>query len=57
MAVLDRIRQYGVEQCGPLMQPLLQNPAPVYQYAKGWWDPEAPEKANSVADVGINPGW
>ena len=34
-------RQDGVEQCWRVMQPLLDNPPPVHEYAKGTWGPEA----------------
>jgi glucose-6-phosphate 1-dehydrogenase len=38
-------RQDGVEQCWRVMQPLLDDPPPVHEYAKGSWGPEA---ANQV---------
>jgi glucose-6-phosphate 1-dehydrogenase len=45
-------RQDSVEQAWRVMQPLLDSPPPVHEYAKGSWGPEA---ANDlVADVG---GW
>jgi glucose-6-phosphate 1-dehydrogenase len=34
-------RQDGVEQCWRVMQPLLDNPPPIQEYAKGSWGPEA----------------
>jgi glucose-6-phosphate 1-dehydrogenase len=34
-------RQDGVEQCWRVMQPLLDNPPPIHEYAKGSWGPEA----------------
>jgi glucose-6-phosphate 1-dehydrogenase len=37
-------RQDGVEECWRVMQPLLDNPPPVYPYAKGSWGPEAAEQ-------------
>jgi glucose-6-phosphate 1-dehydrogenase len=37
-------RQDGVEQCWRVMQPLLDNPPPVHEYAKGTWGPEAADE-------------
>jgi glucose-6-phosphate 1-dehydrogenase len=37
-------RQDGVEECWRVMQPLLDNPPPVDEYAKGSWGPEAADK-------------
>jgi glucose-6-phosphate 1-dehydrogenase len=37
-------RQDGVEECWRVMQPLLDDPSPVQQYAKGSWGPEAADK-------------
>jgi glucose-6-phosphate 1-dehydrogenase len=34
-------RQDSVEQCWRVMQPLLDSPPPVQEYAKGSWGPEA----------------
>jgi glucose-6-phosphate 1-dehydrogenase len=34
-------RQDGVEQCWRVMQPLIDHPPPVHEYAKGSWGPEA----------------
>jgi glucose-6-phosphate 1-dehydrogenase len=45
-------RQDGVEETWRIMQPLLDNPPPVHQYAKGSWGPAAGD--DLVADVG---GW
>ena len=36
-------RQDGVEQCWRVLQPLLDEPPPVHDYAKGSWGPEAAE--------------
>ena len=37
-------RQDGVEQCWRVMQPLLDNPPPVHEYAKGSWGPAAADE-------------
>ena len=37
-------RQDGVEQCWRVMQPLLDDPPPVHEYAKGTWGPGAADK-------------
>ncbi len=37
-------RQDGVEQCWRVMQPLLDGPPPVHEYAKGSWGPAAADK-------------
>jgi glucose-6-phosphate 1-dehydrogenase len=37
-------RQDSVEQCWRVMQPLLDHPAPVHEYAKGSWGPDAADQ-------------
>ena len=37
-------RQDGIEQCWRVMQPLLDQPPPVNEYAKGSWGPEAADR-------------
>jgi glucose-6-phosphate 1-dehydrogenase len=37
-------RQDSVEQCWRVMQPLLDNPPPVHEYAKGSWGPDAADQ-------------
>ena len=37
-------RQDSVEETWRILQPLLDNPPPVQEYAKGTWGPEAADK-------------
>ena len=37
-------RQDGVEECWRVMAPLLENPPPVYPYAKGSWGPKEADR-------------
>ena len=49
-------RQDGVEQTWRVLQPLLDAPPPVHDYAKGSWGPEAADKLVAATAAGADRG-